>query len=449
MKNLKCINGRWKIRLRVPDECRQVIGKQEFVKSLGPISKSQAEHLAHQYLSEWKLEILKARNTPLTPHFISHVPEKLRTQTREHFKKTAEFHGWLDGQSDKDSVVLDVATKSAAMEGVVPDESQASKDAVAEALGFYCVPERHIDEYIRIKLQDIKPRSRNEHISVLRNELFKKLPKFDSSFDRFKVTKWWESYQEMDKPPSASTLRKYRSHISSYVSWLISRGYTDKVNFFADLPNISKREAARKRRKPERKAFDEDDLVRLFKEMNLSSRNEALRNLVLIAIYTGCRIEELCQLTDKDIFTNDQGQSYIDIPESKTQKGEHRKVPIHPLIWPLFENKTGHIIDVGPIKNQYNERSGPIGKKFSRLKIKLGYGEDKVFHSLRKTFINKLKENDTPEVLAADIVGHEIGTMTYGVYSTGAPVSKLYEHVQKVSYPVLEKLLVQQSGRPT
>ena len=36
--------------------------------------------------------------------------------------------------------------------------------------------------------------------------------------------------------------------------------------------------------------------------------------------------------------------------------------------------------------NKYGERSNAIGKRFGRLKTKLGYGEDYVFHSFRKGF---------------------------------------------------------------
>lgn len=442
MKHLKNINGRWKVRLRVPDDCREKLGRIEFIKSLGPISRSEAETEAHFLLSNWKRKILEARRSYLSPLILDDVPDAIRKITRERIEDAVKDHEkWIADDDDLEDLYIRYATTSAVGSGLVPDNSQRSRDAVAEALHYYCVPSNHLDEYISIKLRDLKQRSQDEHSSILIKEMFRAFPRIGQEFDRYKVVKWWESYQLRTTPPAASTLRKYLSHITSYMKWLISKGYTNKPNYFADLEPISKRQAVRKRRLPERKPFRDEEVTRIFRAINETPRPDSLRTLFLIALYTGCRIEEICRLTASDIQKSESGLYYIDIPESKTQKGEHRLVPVHPEILGLVLNKSGYLVELGEIKNKYGERSGPIGKKFSRIKTKLGFGPDKVFHSLRKTFIDKLKTIDTPEVIAADIVGHEVGTMTYGVYASGAPVEKLFSYISKVRYPELEELI--------
>lgn len=441
MKNLQNFNGRWKLRLRVPNDCRDKLGRLEFVKSLGAISKPEAETRAHALLAEWKRKILEARKTPLSPLLLERVPDSVKEETKLRVESLVDqYPDWTE-EVDAESMYVRAATVTAQNAGLVPDTSERSENAVAEALGYYCIPSSHLDEYVKVKLQDLKPRSQNEHISVLKNELFKFFPKIGSSFDRYAVLTWWEAYLGRDEPPAAATLRKYLSHVTAYMRWLIAKGYTDKPNYFADLEPVTKRDAARKRRRPERKPFRDEELARLYSAILDRNKSDGLKELFLLATFTGCRIEEICQLKSNDIYQTSEGIGYIDIPESKTSKGQNRLVPIHPKIEHLILDKAGYIIDIGKICNQYGERSGPLGKKFSRLKKELGFGEDKVFHSLRKTFIDQLKANDTPEVLAADIVGHEVGTMTYGVYASGAPVAKLAPYVYEVCYPELEKAM--------
>ena len=66
-------------------------------------------------------------------------------------------------------------------------------------------------------------------------------------------------------------------------------------------------------------------------------------------------------------------------------------------------------------RNQFYERSAAIGKRFDRLKTRLGFGPEHVFHSIRKTVATLLEDAQCPEGIAADIIGHDKPTMTYSV----------------------------------
>jgi len=54
-----------------------------------------------------------------------------------------------------------------------------------------------------------------------------------------------------------------------------------------------------------------------------------------------------------------------------------------------------------------------------RLKASLGFGEQYVFHSIRKTFITKCEQMYISEGVVADIEGHDKKTVTYSLYSGG------------------------------
>ncbi len=52
-------------------------------------------------------------------------------------------------------------------------------------------------------------------------------------------------------------------------------------------------------------------------------------------------------------------------------------------------------------------RSSAISKRFGRLKTRLGYRQNQVFHSFRDTAMTMFEQADVPENIAMDVVGHE------------------------------------------
>jgi integrase len=85
--------------------------------------------------------------------------------------------------------------------------------------------------------------------------------------------------------------------------------------------------------------------------------------------------------------------------------------------------------------NKYGDRSNAIGKRFGYLKASLGFGPNFVFHSIRKTVSTLFENAGVPENVAADIVGHDKPTMTYGLYSGGASLKVKYAAIKKLAYP--------------
>lgn len=174
-----------------------------------------------------------------------------------------------------------------------------------------------------------------------------------------------------------------------------------------------------------------------------------LEVIFLIACYTGCRIEEICQLRCTDVHTyeyNNKHRFYLKLAVSKTDKGIGREIPIHSSIHVIigalkFRKQTNDFLILDGSATSDGERSSKFGKRFGRLKSKLGFGSEHVFHSIRRTFVDQLLANNVDERIAADIVGHEISTMTYGLYGSGTPIDQRFAVVDGISYPKLEKLM--------
>lgn len=69
-----------------------------------------------------------------------------------------------------------------------------------------------------------------------------------------------------------------------------------------------------------------------------------------------------------------------------------------------------------------------------RLKTKLGFKRTHVFHSIRNTVSTLLDQAGAQESIAADILGHEKKTMTYGLYSGGSSMAQKIEAIEKINY---------------
>jgi integrase len=103
--------------------------------------------------------------------------------------------------------------------------------------------------------------------------------------------------------------------------------------------------------------------------------------------------------------------------DAKTDASSNRLVPIAATL--------NQRVDLAAIPAPNKDDEGQaVGKRFGRLKSKLGFGSLKVFHSIRKTATTVFEQAGVSEGTTADIVGHEKGTITYGLYSGGTSIDQ-------------------------
>ena len=79
-------------------------------------------------------------------------------------------------------------------------------------------------------------------------------------------------------------------------------------------------------------------------------------------------------------------------------------------------------------------RQGPrrwIGKQINRRLVRLGYeGRKKTFHSIRKYVATCFENEGVDELKASRILGHNLQTMSYGLYSGGHDVEGLRDVIE-------------------
>ncbi len=168
----------------------------------------------------------------------------------------------------------------------------------------------------------------------------------------------------------------------------------------------------------------------------------------IVAIHTGMRLEEICQLRLEDVYK----EGTVDIIRVTISKETKLKTVTSQRIVPIHENlkRVGFLEYCNYMKKQKKERvfwdltksrdgyGRNIGRYFMEYLRKVGVYEfqSKVFHSFRHTFITTLLQNGVREEVVNGLCGHKQKTMSTTIYFKGGfPPDLLYEEgISKLNF---------------
>ncbi|MBZ9795221.1 DUF6538 domain-containing protein [Mesorhizobium sp. ES1-4] len=174
----------------------------------------------------------------------------------------------------------------------------------------------------------------------------------------------------------------------------------------------------------------------------------------LMALYTGMRLNEVCQLTLDDFEVQDdtdiiliRGSEDGETKRVKTAAG-HRFVPVHPELkrMGLLTFVADHRSKREPDASLFAElplgttgyRSDPFSKFFARFLDKVGITDPKkVFHSFRHNYRDALREADVSIEKVRALGGWTTGN-TEDDYGKGLRPSTLATAIKAVAYPGLD-----------
>lgn len=176
-------------------------------------------------------------------------------------------------------------------------------------------------------------------------------------------------------------------------------------------------------------------------ESLLFEAEEEIRDVILIGLYSGMRLDEICSLKRTEIITI-EGITCFNITKGKT-KSAIRYVPIHSKLIGIVDNylslANGEYLLTHA--NQIKRKDGKTGpyysQKFTRLRNSvLPLATDRqVFHSLRGMFITELDRQGVAENRIALIVGHGRGkTESFKTYSQGSDLKELAGYIEMINY---------------
>ena len=236
---------------------------------------------------------------------------------------------------------------------------------------------------------------------------------------------------------STESIKDYIQKCSSFFEWCLQMELTD-INPFKGM-------RFKKTRKDSdaKNAYSQIDLRKLFStEIHTKSKHKHPHYywLPLLGLFTGARLNELCQLYKQDIFKK-EGVWVIRIDDKfegqrLKNNSSRRLVPIHNKLLEIgfieYVNSVEHGRIFPALKQERDGFGTAASKWFGRLKSKLGFGRGHDFHSFRHTVATQLKNSDISAVIAGELLGHMQNNITYDRYGKSINLSTMEKAINSL-----------------
>ena len=221
-----------------------------------------------------------------------------------------------------------------------------------------------------------------------------------------------------------NTLNRYIKYFTAFYKWLMSNPHQISSNPFEGLKVALKKKPIAE----QRNSYTVEQLKMLMALANKQGNKSCKYWLILIARYTGARMNEICQLKPSDITTD----SIHIRGEVLKSSNARRTIPIHKELIRLgihtWVNSCQHerlFHEWSIVKGSYSHGAS---RWFSRNnpfdKSKPDYVD---FHSIRHTVATELKSAGVQLQYTAQILGHSTGSITYDRYGKAVDVKALID----------------------
>lgn len=173
-------------------------------------------------------------------------------------------------------------------------------------------------------------------------------------------------------------------------------------------------------------------------------KEDFVRDLLLIALYTGCRAEEILFIYNKNIFLE---KDYF-VGGIKTQAGINREIPIHPKIKSIFikyYNPKNEFLFMMPNGNRANYDYYLYHYKENFIN-KHKFLNHHTAHECRHTLRTELEKLNIKQVIINSIIGHSNENVGQDVY-THISIEEKIEAIKMVEYKKQKKLYILASNQ--
>jgi len=236
------------------------------------------------------------------------------------------------------------------------------------------------------------------------------------------------------------TINTRLSLLSSLLKWGVRHGYLQHNHSEGMLLKGDKAPDE------QRKIYDKYDLKLIAITLPHSKRCPWKYWVPLIAMHSGMRREEICQLRRCDIVSVDNIWCFRVTADSKAglkvkSESSSRIVPIHPYL--ISKGLLDYTAGKSPDSNLWGFKrfnsTGVFGANFGNWysdfnREHITKDPLKCFHSFRHTLTDFLKQIGVQEGLIAELVGHSSDSITMSRYGKRFKAEVLLEVIQKVDY---------------
>ena len=456
-------NGNYYFRIRTPNELSHVIKTKEFKRSLGTKNKVTASRNALPYLSF----LAKIKSTMDINKLLKDLKSGSFTGLGvKGFElgnlKIAELEIDPKKEGDVDAAIKFLKATVDTQPSLIDSDAKPStkirlKDIIEDfkaekLLSKSCKPAT-LDENAKfyqlllrilgdgITLSDIN----YERVGEVKKVLLK-LPTNINKSPKYRDKTIAQILAFNDPPRSISTINKILNRYSELFDYIKRHSDIAENYFFGLTVKESKNQ------KELRSVFSPEQQTILFTELNNREQKSSYQYwLPRIALYTGMRLNEICQLHLNDIKVQD-GIYLFDINDNDEKtlknKASKRLIPIHSKLMNL-----GLIERVEVLRGSNETRLFPeltfngnnyaraASRWFSEVRKPLGWVglEPKLdFHSFRHTVATELQKTDAPDIpeyRIAAILGHEVGSgETFKRYGKGFKISTVKADIELLEF---------------
>ena len=270
-------------------------------------------------------------------------------------------------------------------------------------------------------------------------DLLRKLPPNFSKKKRYKgmPVKAIAASNDEEVHLSSKTVNKYLTLLSSFFKWCI------KLGEITQNPSEGLLLTIKTNASEEREVYSSEDVQRIQRKLPRDPSELEKYWIPMIAMYSGLRLDEICQLQKEDIQIIDN----IPCFNINSSGGKHLKtassdriVPVHPALLALGLLYYADSIKDGQLwKNLKPDQYGRCGHKFGKWyglfnRKEITNNPKKCFHSFRHTVANQLKQKGIKETLIAELIGHKNESITTGRYGKKYEIEILLDVLSAISY---------------
>ena len=197
--------------------------------------------------------------------------------------------------------------------------------------------------------------------------------------------------------------------------------------------------------KNKRMPFTYDQIDYLWKIQTDNDKEDLVRNILLLAIYTGCRAEELFFLYTKNIHLKE----VFFVGGIKTANGINREIPIHPDIKSIFEKYYNENNDFLFMKSNGKRLFYADYNTYYRLYFRGNHPflANKTAHCGRHTLETELQRLNIKQTIINSIIGHKNGNIGSDTYNH-IYIEEKIEAIKLVTYKT-GKIIVLNNIRKT
>lgn len=424
--------GQWRVRMKVPPEAVEVVGKPFLLQSLK--TKSLDEAIRRKY--------------HVVAHFQDTIAEALKTpEARRKVDKLAR-EAIAIRQAGGSEIEAEIAAEEVARYKSIPEARMFYDIATGEAIPLALYMEPYLDQASMTRgVQSEARRALNWlgdwcHKGGIERTVQAITPKRASDFVE----------EVLKKDRSYNSVNKYIACLSGYWKFLVKRREVSENVWQGQRQAKPKAHLKRVKGTVKRPFTDEE-----IKKLLMGAPSGMMLDLMHVAALSGMRLEEIASLRYRDCLPG----SLFDVTKGKTP-ASIRQVPIHSAIARIVARRiSGKALDdllfhelPKPIPSEPDRHGAIASKLFTQYRRSVGVEEmaqgarksNVDFHSFRRWFITKAGRALADGAVGftawtvADVVGHdrkymELG-MTLGVYAGGSSEAAKRACVEAVILPI-------------